>query len=220
MDVIAAIKERRSIRGFKKDQVPRDIIETILKTATHCPSGMNAQPWEFAVVTGTAMEKLRQENINNFLSDKNTKVVNEKYIGIYRQRQVEIARQVLDAMNIKREDKEARSAWHQYGFRYFDAPAVIIITTDASLDERWSFFGVGSISQTICLIALSYGLGTCISLQGVYYSDGVKKVLNIPDNKTCVTSISLGYPDWEFPANNVVSKRESIENITAWYGFE
>jgi hypothetical protein len=33
-------------------------------------------------------------------------------------------------------------------------------------------------------------------------------------------SIVIGYPNWDFPANKVVSTREPVENITTWCGFE
>ena len=33
-------------------------------------------------------------------------------------------------------------------------------------------------------------------------------------------AIAIGYPDWDFPANKVESKREPVENFTTWCGFE
>ena len=50
MDIIDVIKERRSIRRFKPDPVPREKIEEILTLATRAPSAINLQPWEFTVV--------------------------------------------------------------------------------------------------------------------------------------------------------------------------
>ena len=38
---------RRSIRGYKPDPVPRELIEEILTLATRAPSSMNTQPWNF-----------------------------------------------------------------------------------------------------------------------------------------------------------------------------
>ncbi len=41
---------RRSIREFSDRSVPRDVIETCLRTAGSAPSGANQQPWHFVVV--------------------------------------------------------------------------------------------------------------------------------------------------------------------------
>ncbi|SMB99861.1 SagB-type dehydrogenase domain-containing protein [Thermanaeromonas toyohensis ToBE] len=46
-DVLSAIKERRSIRRFKPDPVPEDILNTLLEAACAAPSAGNVQPWLF-----------------------------------------------------------------------------------------------------------------------------------------------------------------------------
>jgi nitroreductase len=50
MNTLDAIAQRRSIRKFKPDPVPDELVTTILKTATQAPSGKNRQPWHFVVV--------------------------------------------------------------------------------------------------------------------------------------------------------------------------
>lgn len=219
LDLITAINERRSIRGYKKDPVPKEVIEEILKISTRSTSGNNVQPWEFHVVTGEKLDQLRTENIRNFKSDTG-KLVDANYKGIFLQRQVTMAKKLLEVMDIKREDKEKRAEWFMRGFRFFEAPAAIIITAEKEAHyERWAYFDIGGVTQTISLTALNYGLGTCIQLQGAYYQEAVRSIMGIPDNKLIVISISLGYPDMEFAANHVISEREDIANITTWYGF-
>lgn len=50
MDVFEAIKGRRSIREFTKQDVPKDSVEKIIDAARMAPSAGNIQPWEFVVV--------------------------------------------------------------------------------------------------------------------------------------------------------------------------
>lgn len=50
-EVIRTILERRSIRRYKPDPVPRTDIETILQAALFAPTGADAEPWRFTVVT-------------------------------------------------------------------------------------------------------------------------------------------------------------------------
>ena len=59
MDVIQAIKERKSIRAFKPDSVPLDLLKKIIEQAMRAPSWANTQPWEFAVVTGQKLKAIQ-----------------------------------------------------------------------------------------------------------------------------------------------------------------
>ena len=61
LTVAEAIRERRSIRKFRSDPVPEEVIYQILEAAWLAPSGTNRQPWRFIVVTDAAERaKLRQ----------------------------------------------------------------------------------------------------------------------------------------------------------------
>jgi len=50
MDVLEAIKSRRSIRAFKNQDVPAEIVEELIDAARWAPSAGNIQPWEFIIV--------------------------------------------------------------------------------------------------------------------------------------------------------------------------
>ena len=62
MEIIEAIRARKSIRDFKPDPVPREVLREILEVATKAPSAMNTQPWEFAVIAGDAIKKIKEDN--------------------------------------------------------------------------------------------------------------------------------------------------------------
>jgi hypothetical protein len=66
---------------------------------------------------------------------------------------------------------------------------------------------------------LNFGLGTCIEDQGVLYPEVLRKIVQIPGNKKIVIAIAIGYPDWDFPANALVTSRDSLDNNTRWFGF-
>lgn len=50
-DFLDVIFQRRSIRKYTDQPVPREILETLLKAGMAGPTAMNAQPWEFVVIT-------------------------------------------------------------------------------------------------------------------------------------------------------------------------
>jgi len=57
IDVLNLIKTRRSIRRYRSDPVPEELIEQVLEAARWAPSSTNAQPWEFVVVREPAIRK-------------------------------------------------------------------------------------------------------------------------------------------------------------------
>ena len=64
MDIIDAIYQRMSIRDFLPDPVPAETLEEILTAACRSPSAMNSQPWEFVVLTGAPLDRIREENVS------------------------------------------------------------------------------------------------------------------------------------------------------------
>lgn len=224
MELIEAIRARKSVRDFKPDPVPQKVLREILEVAIRAPSAMNTQPWEFAVIAGDALKRIKEDNVAMLKSGAPAKVdhlvVGWPSDSVYRTRQVELAKQIFTLMDIPREDKEKRAQWLERGFRFFDAPAAIIILADKTLSESGPCVDIGAVMQTLCLVALTHGLGTCIEDQGILYSDVVRKYTDIPESKRMIIAIAIGYPNWDFSANRLKSTRESIENITTWYGFE
>jgi nitroreductase len=219
MDVIEAIRSRKSIRGFKPTPVPREILTGILDAAIRAPSAMNTQPWEITVLTGEALENMRRGNIERLNAGATPRpdIQRKPFEGQYRQRQVDLAIQIFQLMGITREDKQKRAEWQMRGFRIFDAPTAIIIAIDRSLDSSiMSILDIGALVQNICLAALNYGLGTCIEDQGIMFPEVVRKFTGIPESKRIAVCVAVGYPDWDFPANKLQSRREPLEKTVSW----
>ncbi len=223
MDVIKAIRTRMSARGFKRDPVPREVLSEILRIATRSPSTMNTQPWGVMVIAGRPLEDIKRGNIEAMKAGVTPmgEVPLRPFEGACRQRQVDLAIELFRLMGITREDKEKRADWMQRGYRFFDAPAGIILTMDRALDNSpLSLLDLGAIMQTLCLVALEFGLATCIEDQAVMFPEVVRRVTGLPDSTRMVIAIAIGYPDRDFPANGIATKREPIEQTATWYGFD
>lgn len=224
MELQAAIKKRKSVRGYLDKPVPKEILNQILELSVRAPSTKNTQPWHFYVVTGTILDQLKQANEARFSSseappEEMAHVLVEPEKGtVYRERQVDIAIRLFKAMEIGREDTDKRIDWMKRGFRYFDAPAAIILVGDKSNPIEWSYLDIGLVIQNICLAAVDFGLGTCIENQGIIYSDVLRDIVQIPDDKRLLAAIAIGYPDDDFPANKVISPRENVEDVVTWCG--
>ena len=58
MDVVEAIRERRTIGAFRNDPVPRGLVEELIDSAVWAPNHKHTEPWRFHVVQGDARDAL------------------------------------------------------------------------------------------------------------------------------------------------------------------
>ena len=214
---------RRSIRGYKPDPVPRALIEEILAVAMRAPSSMNSQPWNFYVVTGEPLDRIRQGNTERMLAgvpQSREFRTGQPFADRHRDRQVGVAKQLFAAMGIARDDKERRQDWVMRGFRQFDAPVCVIVTYDRALDGSDDTpFDCGAVTNALVNAAWSRGLGTVINSQGIMQSPVVREHAGIADDQVILKSIALGWPEEGFSANAVVSERRAVEEAATFVGF-
>jgi nitroreductase len=138
MDLLKAIEERRSTRGFLDKPVGRDTLETLLQLATQAPSAINLQPWEFAVVSGeerkrlgrVLVKRMREKNIS--CGPGATRPLPEYF--------VERERGLLNVMLPHLpEQKSFQDFINEGSCNFYGAPTAIIITIDLSVIFRLDF---------------------------------------------------------------------------------
>ncbi len=61
MEVSEAIKERRSVRSFREEQVPEEILAKVIEAGRLAPSANNRQPWHFIVVKDSVKREVLSE---------------------------------------------------------------------------------------------------------------------------------------------------------------
>ena len=57
MSILNVIKQRRSVRRYKADPVPDDVLHRVLEAARFSPSGKNLQPWKFILVDDETLKR-------------------------------------------------------------------------------------------------------------------------------------------------------------------
>jgi nitroreductase len=176
------------------------------------------------VITGEPLERIRKGNTEKMMSgsavDREIKM-NHGYEGPHRERQIEIAVQLFEAMGIARDDKPKRQDWVMRGFRQFDAPVSIVITVDKALaDDTIAHFDCGAATYGLVLAAWSKGLGSVINGQGIMQSSVVRENANIPEDEVIMTCVAMGYPSDEFVANDVKSRRVDNDQVASFVGFD
>jgi nitroreductase len=219
MELLEAIKARKSIRGYKSTPVPKETLAEVLEIAIRSPSAVNIQPWKFTILGGKMLDDLKKALEEKSLAEEEPHPdfgPVPQYRGVYRERQVELGKGLFQLMDIAREDKEKRKRWTLKMTRFFDAPNAIIIGLDEEVNNFQAIFSLGIITQTIALAALNFGLGTCIEHRAVYFPEVVRQITGIPESQRITIGIAIGYPDWEFPANRLQSTREPLDSIATW----
>jgi nitroreductase len=220
MEISEAISQRKSIRAFKQMPVPQDILKEILQESLRAPSWANTQPWEFAVVTGTPLDQIRDRFMKNLTKSPSPDVSRppefpERYASRIR---------VLDTQNrlVTPKDWESRKIQN---FRHYGAPVVIYVLTSRDFYSQakglnvWALYDCGSVVQNILLLAAKHGLGTVVQAQAVAYPDVLRDVLSIPESKIFFLGIAVGFPEWDNPVNRFRTEREPLESISTWHGF-
>jgi nitroreductase len=215
---------RRSTRGYKPDPVPKALIREVIEIAMRAPSSLNTQPWNFYVVTGEPLDRIRAGNTERNLAgvpDSREFRGHGAYKGVHRERQKEVAAQLFEAMDIPWDNKPKRNDWVMRGFRQFDAPVSVVVTYDRSIHGGdIAPFDCGAVTNALVNAAWSRGLGCVINSQGIMQSPVVREHANIPDDQVIMICVAMGFPDDSFPANSVVSRRKSVDEAAVFVGFE
>jgi nitroreductase len=215
---------RRSIRGFQRRAVSKALIREVIEMAMRAPSSLNTQPWNFYVVAGEPLDRIRAGN-----TERNLAGVPESrefrshgaYEGAHRERQIEIAKQLFAAMEIERDNKAKRTEWVLRGFRQFDAPVSIVVTYDRTIHGGdIAPFDCGAVTNALVNAAWSRGLGCVINSQGIMQSPVVREHAGIPDDQVIMICVAMGWPDDSFPANAVVSRRKAVDEAVVFVGFD
>lgn len=59
MEVIDAIRTRRTVKSYRPEPVPRDVLERILEVARWAPNHRQTEPWRFRVLGSEAQSRLK-----------------------------------------------------------------------------------------------------------------------------------------------------------------
>lgn len=176
------VQSRQSIRKFKSELVPKEIISKILEqAAVYAPSGKNQQNWRFFVVMG----KKRDEYL---------KYSQKSWVGIKDKLKNKLKPSLYDFTE-------------RFFFTLGDAPVIIFAYSKNDPEER-HYTSIGSVYmavQNINLACQVEGLGCCTMGAPLEIADEINEFLGI-DKKTLneknlelLCAVVIGYPDHQPP---------------------
>ncbi|MCB9419215.1 MAG: nitroreductase family protein [Ardenticatenaceae bacterium] len=179
-DLLQLLQTRRSIRRYRPDPVPQDLIEQMLTAAAWAPSAHNRQPWRFVVITQAAAKHELAATLGRKL------------------------RADLDADGLS-PDLIAQDADRSYQ-RITNAPLLILLCLsmtdmDSYSDEQrqqneWLMAAQSTAlaGQNLLLAAHSLGLGACWMCAPLFAPDAARRALHLPNDWQPQALITVGYP--------------------------
>lgn len=177
LNLLEGINSLRSVRKFKPDHIPDDVIRKILQAATRAASGSNSQPWEFVVVREPKVKgRLTEPMLRTWLAR----------LGSGPRMSGRMKEVYDDATEMLRNTEKV--------------PVIVFCCFDTervSKSEEVRYASILPAVQNLMLAAHAMGLGTCLTVHGSTSTRGepeVKKILGIPDNIKIACLVYLGYP--------------------------
>jgi nitroreductase len=220
MDLLEAMRGRHSTRAFLDRPVARETIESILDVARWAPSGVNAQPWQVAVVTGAIKERisvaLLAARVQREPERPDYSYYPKEWIEPYKGRRKASGLALYAALQITKDDADARlKAWNN-NYRFFGAPVGLLFFLDRALSQG-SWVDVGMFIENVMLAARAHGLDTCPQASLAEYPDLVRNILGMNESRALVCGMALGHADPSHPVNQYRTAREPVSAFTSWY---
>jgi nitroreductase len=208
-DLEQVMIERRSTRMFLPHKpVPRELVDEALALAVRAPSNSNIQPWHMVFASGAARDRL----VTAMLAEASSKPPNIPPLPeAFAHNRSEMGALLYGSMmGIAREDTEARRVAVLRNWEFFRAPLGGIVCIHRDLGAV-DCLGVGMFLQTFLLALTARGLGTCVQVSIAGYPEIIHEQLDIPMEYTILCGLAVGYPDLDFPANQIRTPRNPID---------
>lgn len=175
MELTEAIRKRRSVRKYRDEAVPAEVLEELLNLACWAPSAENEQPWYYVALTSAEALQELQETMK-FVAD-DMKVHLEELLP----RHPRIVGQTTDFLR-----------------RLGGAPVCILVflQKDYGPLRETMLESVAASIQTMLLAAHERGLGTCWinAATNLGYGSALRERY-APDKGELVSLVTLGYPE-------------------------
>jgi nitroreductase len=177
-DLFTTLATTRSIRRFRPDPVPDDLLRRVLEAATWAPSGTNRQLWRFLVLRDPAVrasvgEWYRQGFFEVFAQPPAAEA------GSQRARILESARYLAEHMAT-------------------EPPVLILACLERAPTDppptRFSGSSIYPAVQNLMLAARALGLGTCLTTIHLRREAQIKEFLGLPEPVDTYALIPLGWP--------------------------
>ena len=221
MNVSEAVERRISVRAFRPDPVPGEVVREILETAHRAPSGGNLQPWRVHALAGEPLAELKALAMQKLAAGLETPeydVYPPDLWDPFRTRRFVCGEDLYATIEIPREDRPARLRQLARNVEFFGAPVGLFFSLDRKLGPpQWS--DVGMYMQTVMLLAVEKGLDTCAQEFWARLPGTVGDFIGLPGDHMLFSGMAMGFRDEAAPINTLRTRRDPFEAFAQMQGF-
>jgi nitroreductase len=219
MDVAEAVRGRMSVRAFKSDPVPGDLVRALLEAAALAPSGGNLQPWRVYALAGAPLAEFKALVAATPMEEPEYEVYPPNLWDPLRTRRYVCGEDLYASIGIGRDDRPGRFRQLAKNTEFFGAPVGLFFCLDRKVGPpQWS--DVGMYMQTFMLLAVEQGLATCAQEFWARYPKTVAKFVGLPDDHMLFSGMALGYADESQPINQWRTRRDAFDVWGEMRGFD
>ncbi|WP_425334710.1 nitroreductase [Paucibacter sediminis] len=208
------------MRAFLPTEVPRDVIEEILRVAARAPSGTNTQPWQVHVLTGAAKQRFSARIQAAFDDPAELATHQEEYAyyprewaAPYIDRRRKVGWDLYGLLGIGKTDKARMHDQHGRNYQFFDAPVGLVFSIDRVM-QQGSWLDYGMFLQNIMIAARARGLHTCPQAAFTQFHRLIADELRLRPEQMLVCGMALGYADPAAVENSLVTERAPVAEFT------
>lgn len=223
MRVAEAVRARTSIRAYTDEPVSEVTVRDLLDAAARSPSGGNVQPWKVIALAGAAKEAASAAGLAAIAADPSGEddeapVYPRGLTEPYRARRAKVGEDMYTLLGIPREDRAARIGWLATNFAFFGAPVGLMLVVDRQMGRgQWAHLGM--FMQTLALLAVEAGYGTCMQEAWGMVRKAMHGHLGLPEHEMLYCGMALGRPDRDAPVNRLVTDRAATDEFASFRGF-
>ena len=202
---------RHSVRDFRADPVPPEVIEEILEDARQAPSWSNTRPFMVALATGEQADRLRAAYVKEFDA---TLPVQHKERGAMARllpHSQAVGGRLYAHMGIGRKDREARDAAARRNCEAFGAPVIGFVLVHEGL-MPFAALDAGIMLQTLFLSAKAHGVDSCPLGVLATWRRPFDAEFEAPSDYRLITGFALGYAS-EAPVNDFRAERRPVRLV-------
>jgi nitroreductase len=185
-ELFELIKTRRSVREFKSDPIPREVVLRLVEAASWAPSGSNQQPWRFVAVSSPQVKAQMSAAVHDAIATVSRRMKSERA-------------------------REEFAAYSRYFTVFEHAPLVVCVYSEAYQpliarllarygEEDEDITSTGSIqscaaaTENLLLMAHALRLGGCWMTGPVIAADAIAELLEVDPRWQFICAVALGYP--------------------------
>lgn len=211
MEFKEVVNKRHSVRNFKEDEIPVEVLEDIIRTAERTPSWENSQPWNVYIATGETLKKIKEIWTGKYANQtKGSPDMPTGHRTNFSKRSQKSMEDFMGFVGDYTGDPEIKH-FLEMNEKLFNAPALVYLTLGKG-HTGWPIYDLGGFGMVLMLAAKDHGVDSIPAYEIVKFPAELRQLLSVPEDEEIIMGIALGYAS-DDSLNGLASTRLPLKEI-------